>query len=86
MPHGGILTLSAKTNQNYVHISITDTGKGMSPETQSQIFEPLFTTKAQGIGLGLAVSKSLIEANGGRITVESKPGEGSSFIFSLSKN
>jgi signal transduction histidine kinase len=53
----------------------------MPPEAMAKIFEPLYTTKAKGIGLGLAVSKNLVEVNGGKIEVESVEGQGS--IFSI---
>jgi len=61
---------------DFIKISVADTGAGISPENMSRIFEPLFTTKARGIGLGLIVSKNLVEANGGRIEVESQMGKG----------
>jgi PAS domain S-box-containing protein len=64
-------------------IIVRDTGVGISPENMSKLFEPLFTTKIKGIGLGLAISKKLIEANGGRIEVESEPGKGSTFTLVL---
>jgi len=56
---------------------------GILPENLKKIFEPLFTTKAKGIGLGLAVSQKLAEANGGRIEVESESGKGSTFTIYL---
>jgi PAS domain S-box-containing protein len=67
----------------WVRIAVKDTGVGIPPETMQKIFEPLFTTKTKGIGLGLAVSKKLVEANGGRIEVESAPGQGSIFTVFL---
>jgi signal transduction histidine kinase len=67
----------------WVQIAVKDTGSGITPENMKKIFEPLFTTKAKGIGLGLAVSQKLVEANGGRIEVESEPGKGSTFIVWL---
>ncbi|MRR30634.1 PAS domain S-box protein, partial [bacterium] len=66
MPQGGTLTLSAKKKGKQVAIAVTDTGTGITPENMNKLFEPLFTTKSKGIGLGLAVSKKLAEANGGR--------------------
>jgi signal transduction histidine kinase len=66
-----------------VRISVQDTGTGITPENMGKLFEPLFTTKARGIGLGLAVSRKLAEANGGRIEVQSEPGVGSTFTLLL---
>jgi signal transduction histidine kinase len=62
-------------------IIVRDTGVGISPENMSKLFEPLFTTKTKGIGLGLSISRKLIEANGGRIEVESEAGKGSTFTL-----
>ena len=80
MPGGGTLTVETSWTSQDVLIGVTDTGVGIAPEHVDKIFEPLFTTKARGIGLGLAVVKRLLEANGGRITVESTPGQGSRFL------
>ncbi len=66
-----------------VAISLKDTGMGITPENLKLIFEPLFTTKSKGIGLGLAVSRKLAEANGGWIEVESEVGKGSTFTLYL---
>lgn len=66
-----------------VYISFTDTGVGISPENIRKLFEPLFTTKASGIGMGLAICQNLVEANGGTIEVESEEGVGSTFILRL---
>ena len=62
---------------------MSDTGSGIKPEHLDKVFEPLFTTKARGIGLGLAVSRTLARANGGDIKVVSRPGEGATFLFTL---
>ncbi|MCG2754076.1 MAG: ATP-binding protein [Desulfobacteraceae bacterium] len=83
MPEGGKLTISAQAEKEKVSLSITDTGCGISRENMKNIFEPLFTTKARGIGLGLSVSRSLAEANGGSIKVESEEGKGSTFTLIL---
>jgi signal transduction histidine kinase len=77
------LTLAATANGEHVAIEVRDTGVGIPPEDLGRIFEPLVTTKARGIGLGLAVSRSLAHANGGEISVESTPGKGSSFRLVL---
>jgi signal transduction histidine kinase len=66
-----------------VAIAVKDTGTGITPEDKEKLFEPLFSTKVTGIGLGLAVSEKLAEANGGRIEVESEVGEGSTFTLYL---
>jgi signal transduction histidine kinase len=66
-----------------VKLDVIDTGSGITPEQMGRLFEPLFTTKARGIGLGLAVSRSLLQANGGSISVESVPGEGTTMSVSL---
>jgi signal transduction histidine kinase len=66
-----------------LRVSISDTGCGISEENMGKIFEPLFTTKAKGIGLGLAVSRNLVEGNGGSIKVESEMGKGSTFTVRL---
>jgi signal transduction histidine kinase len=83
MPEGGRLSVSASYSTDGVSLSITDTGIGMSKETQTRLFEPLFTTKTKGIGLGLVIIKSFVEAHGGSITVQSSEGEGSSFTILL---
>ena len=86
MPHGGTLTLQAKTSKGNVVISVTDTGTGIAPENLAQIFEPYFTTKAKGTGLGLAISRRIIEAHGGTITAANEPGGGCRFEISFPLN
>jgi signal transduction histidine kinase len=66
-----------------VRLDVIDTGSGIRPEEMGKLFEPLFTTKARGIGLGLAVSRSLVQANGGVISVESIAGAGTTMSVSL---
>jgi len=80
---GGKLTITARQEQEMIAIVMKDTGVGISPENMKKLFEPLFTTKAKGIGLGLAVSQKLVEANGGRIEVQSEAGKGSTFTVYL---
>ncbi len=81
MPDGGSLTLKCDDNlkDGTLKISVIDTGEGITPENMKKLFQPLFTTKARGIGLGLSVSRNLTEANGGTLEVTSRPGEGSTF-------
>jgi signal transduction histidine kinase len=82
MPKGGELIVEAKSDEQAL-VSFRDTGVGIPQEDFSRLFNPFFTTKAKGQGLGLAVCKRLVEAHGGEITVESKPGEGSTFTVKL---
>ncbi|MEA2765884.1 MAG: two-component system, NtrC family, sensor kinase [Gemmatimonadaceae bacterium] len=78
------LTFRARRGSNgFVRLDVIDTGSGITPEQMGKLFEPLFTTKARGIGLGLAVSRSLLQANGGVISVESIPGKGTTMSISL---
>ena len=90
MPNGGQLTIISERSQDkdspFVLISIMDNGKGIAPEHMQRLFEPLFTTKPKGIGLGLATSKKYVEANAGRIEVQSEPGKGSNFTVYLPTN
>jgi signal transduction histidine kinase len=83
MPGGGVLTVSTTSVSGSVHITVTDTGSGMSAETRDSIFTPFFTSKPRGIGLGLAVTKRVIDAHGGEITVDSTPLVGTSFTLTL---
>jgi PAS domain S-box-containing protein len=85
-PEGGQLTIETRLeSQEWLAVTIADTGVGISPENMEKIFEPLFTTKAKGIGLGLAIVKTLVEGHGGTIEAESEgvPGEGSRFTVKL---
>lgn len=83
MPDGGTLTLAASLSGGELRIEVRDTGVGMDEETLKRIFTPLFTTKAKGTGLGLAVCKRLVEGLGGRIEVKSSKGAGTTFMLVL---
>ena len=84
MPKGGKITVRSDiTDNKWLGISVSDTGVGIPAENIDMIFEPLFTTKAKGIGLGLAVIKILVDAHEGRIKVKSKVGEGTTFTVVL---
>ena len=83
MPNGGQMTLFTRIQNDMMEVSVQDTGTGIPPENMQKLFEPLFTTRSRGIGLGLAVSKKLTEANGGRIEVQSEREKGSTFTVVL---
>jgi len=79
----GSVGLRAHEAGDRVHLDVSDTGPGVAPENIEKIFEPLFTTKARGIGLGLAVSRTLARANEGDLTVRSMLGQGATFRLTL---
>ena len=83
MPKGGSLTVTGTASDDEATIMVSDTGSGISDENMSKLFQPLFTTKAKGTGLGLAVSKRIVEAHGGEITVESEEGVGTSLTIKI---
>jgi signal transduction histidine kinase len=79
VPKRGLLSLHASLQGDMINIVIKDDGIGIPTDNIQKIFEPLFTTKAKGVGLGLPVSQKLAQANGGSIEVQSEVGNGSSF-------
>jgi signal transduction histidine kinase len=83
MIDGGTVTVGLTTEGSRLHVSVTDTGIGMAPEVSRRVFEPFYTTKARGVGLGLAVSRRIIDAHGGDIDVVSAPGKGTTFTVTL---
>lgn len=85
MPDGGTLTFKTHTNADrHACIVVADTGRGMAPEVQQQIFEPLYTTKGEsGTGMGLAVSQGIVQEHGGTIDVTSTPQEGTRFTLAF---
>ena len=83
MPDGGELTVSTRKNGNFVEAAFTDTGVGIPAKNMEKLFTPLFTTKAQGVGLGLSICKNIVELHNGRIEVKSKVGKGTTFTVKL---
>jgi signal transduction histidine kinase len=83
MPEGGTARVALRTEDRQVRISVSDTGQGMTPKVVAKIFNPFFTTKPDGTGLGLALSRKIVEDHGGRLTVESELGQGSVFHLLL---
>ena len=85
MPEGGMLEIRAVADETAknVAISVRDSGTGMTTEQLRKLFQPLYTTKARGIGLGLVVVKNLTQANGGTVEVRSEAGKGSLFLVTF---
>jgi signal transduction histidine kinase len=83
MPDGGRLRISGLRRDDMTYISIIDAGHGISEENLPKLFQPLFTTKARGQGLGLAVCKRIVEAHKGSIEVQSVEGKGSTFTVKI---
>jgi len=77
------LIVSTTAENGIVTVAVSDTGPGIAPEMASQLFQPFVTTKRQGMGVGLSISRTIVEAHGGRIWVESEPGQGTIFRFTL---
>jgi PAS domain S-box-containing protein len=83
MPESGSLTLENDVKQNELVIAVRDTGAGIPADTIKKIFLPFFTTKDQGVGMGLALAHKIIASHGGRIEVESREGQGTTFKVTL---
>lgn len=79
----GRLEVEARRVDGAVHVTVADTGAGVPAEAKEQIFEPFFTNKAKGIGLGLTVTRRIVEAHGGQIRVDDRPGGGTRFEVAL---
>jgi signal transduction histidine kinase len=86
MPKGGSLTLRTRQSGDRVAVEIADTGTGLSAEECERLFTPYYTSKAHGTGLGLAIVQSIVSDHGGRISVRSQPGQGSTFMIELPGN
>lgn len=83
MPDGGRLDITASGADGYVEIAVSDTGVGIPAENLRQIMEPFFSTKARGIGLGLALTRAILDKNSGALRVTSELGRGSTFVVRL---
>ena len=83
MPNGGKLSVLAEAGKNEIEIKITDSGKGISPHNQRKIFNPFFTTKKTGTGLGLSLVYQVINLHKGKIDVYSKYEVGTEIILKL---
>ena len=83
LPQGGSLTITAQPVDGEVAVTVADTGMGIARENLERIMEPLYSTKARGIGLGLAITRSIIDKHGGNLQVTSQIGVGSQFTVRL---
>jgi signal transduction histidine kinase len=83
MPGGGVLTIRTGVSDHGLHLEITDTGKGMSEEQGRKVFEPFYTTKSQGLGLGMPYAQKVIEQHGGTISIKSSLGAGTTIRVAL---
>ncbi|HKV82265.1 MAG TPA: ATP-binding protein, partial [Candidatus Sulfotelmatobacter sp.] len=86
MPKGGTLTLCTRHDGGKVVIEVCDTGSGLTREECERIFTPYYTSKQHGTGLGLAIVQSVVSDHGGRISVQSEPGKGTTFVIELPSN
>jgi signal transduction histidine kinase len=81
---GGELTITARPNsERQVIVSISDTGVGLPKESAEQIFDAFYTTKPEGTGMGLAITRSIVEAHGGRVWATANEGAGATFHFTF---
>ena len=86
MPDGGTLTLRTRTDDGNITVEVSDTGSGLTPEECDRIFTPYYTSKKHGTGLGLAIVQSVVSDHGGRISIRSEPGKGTTFVIALPSN
>ena len=83
MTGGGLLTIESQMDETCVHITVKDTGEGISPEFLVRIFDPFFSLKDEGTGLGLPISRRMVENHGGELNIQSKKGQGTEITISL---
>lgn len=83
MPSGGTLTVSTQHENGRAHVTVKDTGEGIKPEVLPHVFDPYFTTRPSGAGLGLAITHRIVEGHRGAIDVESTAGEGTTMTVRL---
>jgi signal transduction histidine kinase len=77
------VVVATTAHEGAVEVAVSDTGGGINPKAEQQLFTPFFTTKSHGLGLGLAISRTIVECHGGRLWVVTRPGSGATFRFFL---
>lgn len=82
-PKSITVSVGASPDAAMAQVAVRDNGPGIAADIQPRLFEPFFSTKSDGLGMGLAISREIIETHGGRLWVESEPGQGASFFFTL---
>jgi two-component system sensor kinase FixL len=80
-PRRELVVSTNRDNEDFVSVSVSDTGPGLAPEVAKRLFQPFVSTKAQGMGMGLNICRTIIEAHGGRLWADSNPGGGTTFRF-----
>jgi two-component system sensor histidine kinase HydH len=83
MPAGGTLVVRTRADQGWAEVAVEDTGQGIEVETLPHIFDPYFTTRPRGVGLGLAIAHRIVEAHHGTMDVETAVGKGTTMILRL---
>ena len=83
MPDGGVLTVSAQAVRDRLELRVADTGRGIPRQDLERVFDPYFTTRNQGTGLGLATVRTIVEAHGGRVRIASEQGRGTEVTLDL---
>jgi len=83
MPRRDLVVSTQPVDDNMTEVSVTDTGSGIAPEIAERLFQPFVTTKRQGMGVGLSISRTIIEAHGGKLWAEPNPGGGTAFRLTL---
>jgi signal transduction histidine kinase len=86
MSKGGTLTIRTMPVGEHATIEISDTGNGLTSEECERLFTPYYTSKAHGTGLGLAIVQAVVSDHGGKISVQSQPGQGTTFLIELPGN
>jgi two-component system sensor kinase FixL len=81
--HGSLLTITTRSLDNAVEVSVSDRGTGVAPELTETIFTPFTTTKSNGMGIGLTMCRSIVDAHGGQLNYRNNPDHGATFYFQL---